>query len=124
MSTTTELVRELSLALRERVLPLLGSHAGRAHSSEGAGGDVTFAIDEEAESFLEEFLAERAPDVAFYSEDRGLDVPAGGEAREGVVGDPSDGTRPAKPGLESSRGEGAAEPLRDGVARGEVPPAC
>ena len=41
------------------------------------GGDVTFAIDAEAEAMLAAFLAERAPDVAFYSEDRGLVVPAG-----------------------------------------------
>lgn len=119
-----ELVRELSLALRERVLPLLGSHAGRAHSSEGAGGDVTFAIDEEAEAFLEEFLAERAPDVAFYSEDRGLVVPAGGEAREVLVVDPIDGTRPAMAGLESCCVSVAAAPLREGVTMGEVSVAC
>jgi myo-inositol-1(or 4)-monophosphatase len=121
---TAELVRELSLALRERVLPLLGSHAGRAHSSEGAGGDVTFAIDEEAEAFLEEFLGERAPDVAFYSEDRGLVVPAGGEAREVLVVDPIDGTRPAMAGLESCCVSVAAAPLREGVTMGEVGVAC
>jgi myo-inositol-1(or 4)-monophosphatase len=121
---TAELVRELSLALRERVLPMLGSHAGRAHSSEGAGGDVTFAIDEEAEAFLEEFLAERASDVAFYSEDRGLVVPAGGEAREVLVVDPIDGTRPAMAGLESCCVSVAAAPLREGVTMGEVSVAC
>src|SRR5436189_114822 len=68
-----DLVRDLSVALRETVLPMLGSHAGRAHAGElSAGGDVTFRIDEEAEALLETWLAERAPDVAFYSEDRGL----------------------------------------------------
>ena len=67
-----ELVAELALGLREHVLPHLGSHAGRAHLQTGIGGDVTFAIDEEAEAFLERFLAERAPGVAYYSEDRGL----------------------------------------------------
>ncbi|MEJ7818102.1 MAG: hypothetical protein WKF49_05410, partial [Thermoleophilaceae bacterium] len=74
-----ELVRDLSLALREQVLPQLGAHAGRTHEvdSEAAGGDVTFAIDAAAEAFLEEFLSERAPDVAFYSEDRGLVLPRG-----------------------------------------------
>ena len=66
-----ELVAELALGLREHVLPHLGSHAGRAHLQAGIGGDVTFAIDEEAEAFLERFLAEQAPDVAYYSEDRG-----------------------------------------------------
>ena len=121
---TVELVRELSLALRERVLPMLGSHAGRAHSSEGAGGDVTFAIDEEAESFLEDFLAERAPDVAFYSEDRGLVAPAGGSASEVLVVDPIDGTRPAMAGLESCCVSVAAAPLREGVTMGEVSAAC
>jgi fructose-1,6-bisphosphatase/inositol monophosphatase family enzyme len=67
-----ELVTELALGLREHVLPFLGAHTGRAHVNAGAGGDVTFAIDSEAEQFLERFLAERAPEVAFYSEDRGL----------------------------------------------------
>jgi myo-inositol-1(or 4)-monophosphatase len=121
-----ELVRELSLALRERVLPLLGSHAGRAHSGDGAGagGDVTFAIDEEAESFLEEFLASRAPDVAFYSEDRGLVVPDGGTASEVLVVDPIDGTRPAMAGLESCCVSVAAAPLRDDVRMGDVTVGC
>ncbi|HKF81261.1 MAG TPA: hypothetical protein VKB17_10595 [Thermoleophilaceae bacterium] len=58
-----ELVRELALVLREQVLPHLGSHAARAHDDEAAGGDVTFAIDEEAERTLERFVAERAPAV-------------------------------------------------------------
>ena len=71
MTEIDSLARDLALALREQVLPGLGSHAGREHAGSGEGGDVTFAIDEQAESFLEEFLAERAPDVAFYSEDRG-----------------------------------------------------
>jgi myo-inositol-1(or 4)-monophosphatase len=117
---SAELVRELALALRERVLPLLGSHAGRAHAGDGAGGDVTFAIDEEAESYLESFLAERAPETAFYSEDRGLVVPAGGRATEVLVVDPIDGTRPAMAGLESCCVSVAAAPLRDGVRMCDV----
>src|SRR5439155_4410459 len=81
-----QLVRDLSLALRERVLPMLGSHAGRAHAGElSAGGDVTFRIDEEAEELLETWLAERAPEVAFYSEDRGLVLPSGGSASDVLV---------------------------------------
>jgi myo-inositol-1(or 4)-monophosphatase len=96
-----ELVRDLALALRERVLPQLGSHAGRAHEAAAAGGDVTFAIDADAERELEAFLGERAPDVAFYSEDRGLVEPGGGGARTVLVVDPIDGTRPALAGLES-----------------------
>jgi myo-inositol-1(or 4)-monophosphatase len=118
-----ELVRELSLALREEVLPLLGSHAGRAHAGElGAGGDVTFKIDERAEALLESWLAERAPDLAFYSEDRGLVVPPG--ASEVLVVDPIDGTRPAMAGLESCCVSVAAAPLRDGVTMGEVTVGC
>src|SRR3954451_8771379 len=119
-----DLVRELSLALRDRVLPHLGSHAGRAHAdSAGAGGDVTFAIDEEAEAMIEPFLAERAPNVAFYSEDRGLVEPSG-VCDHVLVIDPIDGTRPAMAGLESCCVSVAAAPLRDGVTMGEVTLGC
>ena len=75
--TASDLLVELALGLRGHLRPLLGSHAGREHLQAGAGGDVTFAIDEEAEAWAEGFLAERAPDVAFYSEDRGLVLPGG-----------------------------------------------
>lgn len=123
-----ELVRELSLALREKVLPMLGSHAGRAHGGElGAGGDVTFRIDEEAEALLETWLAERAPEVAFYSEDRGLVMPAGADrsrVTDVLVVDPIDGTRPAMAGLESCCVSVAAAPLREGVTMGEVSVGC
>src|SRR5918995_628810 len=112
-----ELVRDLALALRERVLPHLGSHAARAHEAEAASGDVTFAIDAEAERELEAFLVERAPDVAFYSEDRGLVEPAGAGARTVLVVDPIDGTRPALAGLESCCVSVAAAPLGDGEPR-------
>jgi myo-inositol-1(or 4)-monophosphatase len=119
-----ELVRELALALRERVLPHLGSHAARAHEAEAAGGDVTFAIDAEAERELEAFLAERAPDVAFYSEDRGLVEPAAG-ARAVLVVDPIDGTRPALAGLESCCVSVAAAPLGGGEpTMGDVTVGC
>jgi myo-inositol-1(or 4)-monophosphatase len=120
------LVRELSLALREEVRPMLGSHAGRAHAGElAAGGDVTFKIDERAEALLESWLAERAPDVAFYSEDRGLVLPGGGRsASEVLVVDPIDGTRPAMAGLESCCVSVAAAPLHDGVTMGEVTVGC
>ena len=102
---------------------MLGSHAGRAHSAElAAGGDVTFKIDERAEELLESWLAERAPDVAFYSEDRGLVAPAG--ASDVLVVDPIDGTRPAMAGLESCCVSVAAAPLRDGVTMGEVSVGC
>ena len=115
------LVRELALALRERVLPSLGSHAARAHEADLAeGGDITFAIDAAAEELLAEFLAERAPGVAFYSEDRGLV----GDGETVLVVDPIDGTRPALAGFESCCVSVAAAPLHDGVTMGEVSAGC
>jgi myo-inositol-1(or 4)-monophosphatase len=108
-----ELTRDLALALRERVLPQLGSHAGRAHAGAGAGGDVTFAIDEDAEAFMEAFLTERAPDVAFYSEDRGLVTPTD-DPRWVLIVDPIDGTRPAMAGFESACVSVAAAGFGDG----------
>lgn len=106
------LVGELASALRELVEPELGAHAGRVHSSLGEGGDVTFAIDEAAETLLEGFVAERAPQLAFYSEDRGLIEPAGG-AEAVLVVDPIDGTRPALAGLEAACVSVALAPLDD-----------
>src|SRR6202040_3054145 len=81
----------------------------------GAGGDVTFAIDEVAERALQEFLAERAPRVAVYSEDRGLIAPSGAE--HVLIADPIDGTRPAMAGLESACVAVAMAPLGDGEPR-------
>jgi myo-inositol-1(or 4)-monophosphatase len=106
-------VLELAQRLREVVLPELGSHAGRAEAGDGAGGDVTFAVDELAESTLEEFLSERAPRLAFYSEDRGLVAPD--DAVDVLVVDPIDGTRPAMAGLESACVAVALAPIGDGA---------
>jgi myo-inositol-1(or 4)-monophosphatase len=117
-------VLELATALREEVAPELGRHSGRAHAGAGAGGDVTFAIDERAEAFMERFLAERAPDVAFYSEDRGLVSPAGSPEWILVV-DPIDGTRPAMAGFEAACVSVALAPLGDGNPRmGDVRVGC
>ena len=96
-----ELVAALGSELREEVLPELGRREGREHSGDGAGGDVTFAIDERAERRMEQFLAERAPEVAFYSEDRGM-VIGSSDPEWVLVVDPIDGTRPALAGLESA----------------------
>jgi myo-inositol-1(or 4)-monophosphatase len=118
-----ELVRDLALALRECVVPNLGSHAHRAHGDQLAeGGDVTFKIDEEAEELLGDFLRERAPNVAYYSEDQGLVAPEGAETV--LIVDPIDGTRPAMAGLESCCVSIAAAPLRQGVTMGEVTIGC
>lgn len=120
-----ELVRDLALALRAQVLPALGSHSARAHdeAAPAVGGDVTFAIDAAAEATLESFLAERAPDVAFYSEDRGL-VEPGGTPRAVLVVDPIDGTRPALAGLESCCVSVAAAPLEGDPTMADVTVGC
>ncbi len=106
------LVLDLAQLLRAQVLPELGSHAGREQHGGGAGGDVTFAVDELAERALERFIAERAPRLAFFSEDRGLVAP--GDATDVLVVDPIDGTRPAMAGLESACVAVALAPLGDG----------
>lgn len=111
--TLPELALELALALRERVRPALGSHAARAHAGGGGDRDVTFAIDADAEAHLERFLAERAPGLALYSEDRGLVAPAG--AQHVLVVDPIDGTRPALAGFEAACVSVAAAALGDGA---------
>jgi len=116
-------VFELALELRTAVLPSLGSHAGRAVEGSGAGGDVTFAIDEVAESFLEEFVALRAPRMAVFSEDRGLVGPS--DAVDVLIVDPIDGTRPAMAGLESACVAVALAPLGDGSpTMGDVSVGC
>jgi len=118
-----ELSLELALALRERILPELGSLAGRDHTGAGEGGDVTFAIDEQAETFMEEFLSQRAPGVAFYSEDRGLVTPAG-DPRLVLVVDPIDGTRPAMAGFEAACVSVAAASLDGEPTMADVEVGC
>jgi myo-inositol-1(or 4)-monophosphatase len=118
-----DLVLELALRLRERVVPELGSHAGRAQGAAGVGGDVTFAIDDIAERELEAFVSERAPRLAFYSEDRGLVAPP--DATHVLLVDPIDGTRPAMAGLESCCVAVALAPLGDGApTMGDVEIGC
>jgi myo-inositol-1(or 4)-monophosphatase len=118
-----QLVRDLAVELRERVVPELGRFAGRRHDRGGAGGDVTFAIDSVAEEALERFLRERAPEVAWYSEDRGLVAAPGADFV--LVVDPIDGTRPALAGLESACVAVALAPLGDGdPVMGDVSDAC
>jgi myo-inositol-1(or 4)-monophosphatase len=119
-----ELVTDLASTLREEVLPHLGAHAGRAHSGSAAGGDVTFQIDERAEERMEGFLAERAPELSFYSEDRGLVSPAGDRAEWVLVVDPIDGTRPALAGLESCCVSVAAARLDGEPTMGDVEVGC
>jgi myo-inositol-1(or 4)-monophosphatase len=107
-----ETLLELGRHVRERVLPSFGTVAGRGEAGSGAGGDVTFGIDEVAERAVAEFVESRLPQVAFYSEDRGLVAPP--DAAEVLVVDPIDGTRPAMAGLESACVAVAVAALGDG----------
>jgi len=116
---------DLAHALREIVLPRLGAADGRAHARESAGGDVTFAIDAEAEAFLAGWVAAEAPQMAFYSEDRGLVVPGEDEPEWVLVVDPIDGTRPALAGFEAACTSVALAPLGDGEpTMGDVVAGC
>lgn len=118
-----QLVFELGRRLRDTVHPELGALGGRVHAGAAVGGDVTFAVDALAESALAEFLAECAPELAYYSEDRGLVAP--GNASQVLVVDPIDGTRPAMAGLESACVAVALAPLGDGDPRmADVEVAC
>ena len=73
---------------------------------------------------MEEFLAERAPNLAFYSEDRGMVSPAGGSAEWVLIVDPVDGTRPALAGFESSCVSVAAARLDSDPTMGDVEVGC
>lgn len=122
------LCSELALALRSELAGELGAHRGRDHvgadGGRGEGGDVTFAIDERAESLMEAFLAERAPEVAFYSEDRGMVTPANRDPSLVLIVDPIDGTRPALAGFESACVSVAAAPLDGEPTMGDVSAGC
>lgn len=115
-----ELCTGLAATLREEVLPHLGAHAAREHAGAAEGGDVTFAIDERAEARMESYLAEHAPGVAFYSEDRGMVDPSGGSAEWVLIVDPVDGTRPALAGFEAACVSVAAARLDDEPTMGDV----
>jgi myo-inositol-1(or 4)-monophosphatase len=119
-SPIRDLCLELAAELRDEVAPQLGRHEGRAHAGAADGGDVTFAIDERAEARMEDFLAEHAPEVAFYSEDRGMVSSAGGSAEWVLIVDPIDGTRPALAGLESCCVSVAAARLDSEPTMGDV----
>ncbi len=108
-----DLCVELARALAARVRPELGAVAARGHGQIGVGGDVTFRIDEGAEEELAAFVRERAPQLAWYSEDQGLVSPPGADTV--LIVDPIDGTRPAIAGFESACVSVAAAPLGDGA---------
>jgi myo-inositol-1(or 4)-monophosphatase len=126
VAADAELILELARQVRKVVRPQLGAHAGRAFDPDrttAAGGDITFAVDELAEATVAQFVAERMPGMAYYSEDRGLVGTAG--ATHVLVVDPIDGTRPAMAGLESACVAVALAPLGDGApTMGDVTVGC
>jgi myo-inositol-1(or 4)-monophosphatase len=120
LSELLETVLELCEEVRAVVRPNLGKAASKSLSGTGASGDATFAIDELAESRVEELLDGR-DDIAYYTEDRGL--VAQPDARHLLVIDPIDGTRPAAAGLESCCVSVAAAPYcpdHDSLTLGDV----
>jgi myo-inositol-1(or 4)-monophosphatase len=118
-----ELAVGLARTLRTEVLPHIGRPESREHAGGADGGDVTFAIDERAEALMERFLAEQAPRVAFFSEDRGLVVP-GGDPEWVLIVDPIDGTRPALAGLEAACVSVAAAKLEGDPVMADVVVGC
>ena len=103
-------------AARSGSSPSLGGSPGAATTASGAGGDVTFAIDSVAEAALARFLAERAPRVAWYSEDRGLVAAPEADRRAGRRSDRRNpagagrvgvGLRGGRAGAAGRRGPGA-----------------
>ncbi len=118
MNDTTLKLVDLCARLREVVLPSLGRHAARDHAGVAVGGDVTFAIDEVAETLLAEYMAAELPTWAFYSEDAGLQGAADPELI--LVVDPIDGTRPAAAGFEMACVSVAAVPPSAVPTMGDV----
>ena len=119
-----DLVRDLALALREQVLPSLGSHAGAcARRGEAAGGDVTFAIDAAAEASWRR-SSPSAPRMWPSTRRTAASSSPPGAARAVLVVDPIDGTRPALAGLESCCVSVAAAPLDGEPTMGDVTVAC
>lgn len=113
---------DLANAIRDAVLPELGSAGGRTWSGAAASGDITFNIDELAEKAMSAFVARSPVPLACYSEDRGLvDHP---EASWTLVVDPIDGTRSANAGLEACCVSVAAARGRDKPRLRDVELAC
>jgi myo-inositol-1(or 4)-monophosphatase len=112
-----ELAVLVAARVHDAVAPHLGTAAAREKVGEAPGGDATLAIDEVAETVVEESLAAEG-NIAFYSEDRGL--VRFGDPRAILVIDPVDGTRPAAAGLESCCVSIAVAPPDERATLGDV----
>ncbi|NLE23245.1 MAG: hypothetical protein GX624_10795 [Actinobacteria bacterium] len=118
MTDLTDKLVTLCGRVRDAVLPSLGTHAARGHAGVAVGGDVTFAIDEQAETLLTEYMRAELPSWAFYSEDGGLQGASDPESI--LIVDPIDGTRPAAAGFEMACVSIAAVPPGPAPAMGDV----
>jgi myo-inositol-1(or 4)-monophosphatase len=112
-----ELAVEVAAQVQEAVAPHLGTFDARVKVGDAPGGDATLAIDEVAETVVEQCL-EAEGDIGFYSEDRGL--VRYGDPRAFLVIDPVDGTRPAAAGLESCCVSVAVVPADERATLGQV----
>lgn len=112
-----DVLLDVARAVRAAVLPHLGSPALRGSEGTAVGGDPTFGIDEIAEDAASEVLA-TIDDLAWYTEDRGLEVR--GRPERVLVIDPIDGTRPAGSGLEAATVSIAAAPFSEDATLGDV----
>ncbi|MDZ7263382.1 MAG: hypothetical protein ONB16_02275 [candidate division KSB1 bacterium] len=91
----------LAQAIRRRIYPYLGTAAAREVEGVAHSGDVTFQVDVLAEREIADFFARHPFDVAYYTEDRGMVLPAKSPTGLLII-DPIDGTRPAFSGFESA----------------------
>jgi myo-inositol-1(or 4)-monophosphatase len=114
-----EVLIELAEAVRCAVLTEIDTPAGRRVAGVADSGDATFGIDEVAEGVVAGFIEQRLPEVAYYTEDKGLRVPPEG-AGELLVLDPIDGSRPARAGLEACVVSIARAPYAPGALLGDV----
>jgi len=86
-------------AIKDVVLPAMGSVKYAEITGRAALGDSQFALDELAEEALKRFVQNREIPLAYYSEDKGL--VGHPDADIALIVDPVDGTRPAAVGFES-----------------------
>ncbi len=98
MSDWTDFI-EVARSIRQAVLPVFGTRAGKQLAGVAESGDATFRLDEIAEHALREALLARELRVAYYSEDRGV-VNLHPSPDYFLLVDPIDGTRPAACGFE------------------------
>jgi myo-inositol-1(or 4)-monophosphatase len=116
-----EFALDLGRRLREAAAPLLGTSQARRRTGTAHGGDPTYGIDEAAERVVEEAFRDRE-DVAYFTEDEGLEVR--GRPRSLFLIDPVDGTRPAVAGFETCVAAVAVAPWGRDVTLGDVTYGC